>query len=60
MDKEYILNNVAELDAQQLAEAIQAGVVSLQELRDTDELDATKRRAITRIISAVGQEAEDA
>ena len=60
MDKDYILNNVAELDAQQLAEAIQAGVVSLQELRDTDDLDATKRRAITRIISAVGQEAENA
>lgn len=60
MDKEYILNNVSELSAQQLAEAIQAGVVTLQELRDTDELDATKRKAITKIISAVGQEAEQA
>lgn len=58
MDREYILNNVSELSAQQLAEAIQSGVVTLQELRDTSELDATKRNAIKRITSAVGQVAE--
>ena len=60
MDKEYILSNVADLSAQQLADAIQAGVVTLQDLQETEELDATKRKAITRIISAVGQEAEQA
>ncbi len=58
MDKEYILNNVSELSALQLAQIIQAGIVTLQELRDTDELDATKRKAVTKIISAADQEAE--
>lgn len=51
MDKEYILNSVAELDAQQLAEAIQRGIVTLEEIRETDELDATKRRSIKSILA---------
>lgn len=58
MEKEYILNNVAELSAQQLADAINEGLVTLEELRETDELDATKRKAIQKLLHAGEAEAE--
>lgn len=60
MEKDYILSNVPDLSAQQLAEAIQTSVVTLQELRDTDELDATKRKAIQKLLTAVDTEANNA
>lgn len=60
MNKEYILNHVSDLDAEQLAEAILAGVVTLQELRDTEELDGSKRKRITSILAAGEKELEDA
>lgn len=60
MNKDYILNHVSDLDAQQLADAILAGTVTLQELKDTDELDVSKRRKITGILSAGEQEVDNA
>lgn len=46
MDNEYIIAHVEELTAQQLFDAINEGIVTLQELRNTGNLDATKRTAI--------------
>lgn len=60
MDKEYILNHVADLDAEQLAQAILSGVVTMDELKETDELDVSKRRAITKLLQAGQQQADDA
>ena len=60
MDKDYILNNVEQISAQDLANAIQQGLVTLQELKETDELDASKRKAIQKILSAADQECEQA
>ncbi len=60
MDKEYILNHVSDLDAEQLAQAILSGVVTMEELKATDELDVSKRRAITRLLQAGQQQADDA
>lgn len=60
MDREYILNHVADLDAEQLAQAILAGVVTMDDLKATDELDVSKRRAITRLLQAGQQQADDA
>ncbi len=60
MDKDFILENVADLSAEQLAEVIQQGIVTLDELKDTDELDATKRRTIKSILSQQEQVVENA
>lgn len=60
MDKDYILSNVEQISAQDLANAIQQGLVTLQELKETDELDASKRKAIQKILSAADQECEQA
>ena len=46
MDRDYILNHLEELSAQQLFDAINYGIVSLEELKSSGNLDATKRKAI--------------
>ncbi len=50
MDKNYILAHVDELSAQQLFDAIIQGLVSLSDLRNSGELDATKRNAISALL----------
>lgn len=51
MTKENILNNVDSLDAQQLATFIKEGKVALNELRETGDLDNSKRRKIQEVLS---------
>jgi hypothetical protein len=52
MDKEYIINHLDELTAQQLFDAIKQGIVTLEELRKSGNLDATKRSAIVALQKA--------
>lgn len=52
MDKQYILNHIEDLSAEQLANFIQQGIVTLDELRKTESLDNSKRVAISRLITA--------
>lgn len=49
MNKEDILNRIGNYNAQQLFEFIDQGIVSLDELRTTGDLDASTRRAITSL-----------
>ena len=46
MDQEYILNHVEDFNSQQLFEFINQGIVTLQELRDTGNLDNSIRKEI--------------
>jgi hypothetical protein len=59
MDKELILNNIDDFSAEQLFEFINQGIVTLDELRNTGELDASKRNAIVALQS-VGDKEDDA
>ena len=59
MDKEYILRHIDDLTAEQLAKFIQQGVVTLNELKSTGELDATKRASILRIMLAREREVKN-
>ena len=49
MDKDYILNNVEDFTAEQLFDFIRHGIVTLDELRKTEKLDASKRIVITKL-----------
>jgi len=49
MEKDFILNNIEDLSAQQLADAIDQGIVTLNELKGTNNLDNTKRKVIVAI-----------
>jgi hypothetical protein len=46
MDRDYILNHIEDFSAEQLFEFIKRDVVSLRQLQETGELDASKRTAI--------------
>lgn len=59
MDKAYILNQVESLSVQQLFEAIIQGIITLEELRDTGNLDASKRKQILILIKQQDKEEED-
>lgn len=52
MDRDYILAHVEELTVQQLFDAINQGIVTLIELRNTGNLDASKRIAIVALQTA--------
>lgn len=52
MDKQAILRLVDELTANQLASFIKDGIVSLDELRETELLDRSKRVAISKLLKA--------
>jgi hypothetical protein len=49
MDRDFILKNIEDLSAQQLADAINYGSVTLDELKATNNLDNTKRKVIIAI-----------
>lgn len=49
MDKNDIFSNIDDFSAEQLFEFIIQGIVTLDELRHTGDLDATKRNAITTL-----------
>ena len=51
MEKKDFLNNIEDLSAQQLADGIIQGIVTLEELRATNNLDNTKRKAVVKIIA---------
>ncbi len=59
MDKEIILNRVNELSATQLASFIKQGIVTLEELRKTELLDNTVRRAINGVLAADNKADDD-
>lgn len=52
MNKQYIFEHIDDLTAEQLANFIKQGTVTLQELRRTESLDNTKRVAITKLLNA--------
>lgn len=52
MDRQFILDHVDELSAEQHAIVIKQGIVTLDELRKTERLDNSKRVAITRLLQA--------
>lgn len=49
MEKDFVLKNIEDLSAQELADAIIQGTVTLDELKATNNLDNTKRKAIVAI-----------
>jgi hypothetical protein len=49
MDKSTILNNIESISAENLFEYISNGKVTLEELRETGNLDASKRKAISKL-----------
>jgi len=52
MDKDYILNNIEDFSAQQLFEAINQRILTLEELRNSGKIDATTRKAIASLQQA--------
>lgn len=58
MDKDKILKNVEDLNAEQLADYIRNNTVTLTELKETGFLDATKRRAIVKHLNKAKEEQE--
>lgn len=60
MEKDFILKNIEDLSAQQLAFAINQGTVTLDDLKATNNLDNTKRKAILAILAEKDKEDDDA
>lgn len=60
MDKNDIFNKIDDFSAEQLFDFINQGIVTLDELRDTGDLDATKRKAITTLQNNIEQEDDNA
>jgi hypothetical protein len=60
MDKKYILNHIDDLTAEQLANFIKQGIVTLEELRTTELLDNSKRVAISKLVKAAELEQQRA
>lgn len=58
MDKNYILSHVEDFSAEQLCGSINQGIVTLQELKDTGNLDHSKRKAIVAL-QAKGEKEDD-
>lgn len=59
MQRDDILNRVEDLSAEQLGEFIRQGIVSLEDLRKTEYLDASKRKAIQKILNQEAKEDEE-
>lgn len=59
MDKQYILNHVYELSAEQLANFIKQNLVTLEELRKTELLDNSMRKAILRLLEVEAKADDD-
>ncbi len=60
MNKQYILDHGDELSAEQLANFIKQGIVTLDELRATELLERSKVNAIGRLLEANKQEKQRA
>ncbi|WP_333696703.1 hypothetical protein [Flavobacterium sp.] len=59
MDRDNIFNNIDDLPAEQLFEYIIQGIVTLPELRQTGQLDASKRRVIEKLLKDREKEEEE-
>lgn len=59
MDRDNILNNVEDFSAEQLCGFIQQGIVTLEELRKTGNLDASKRQAVVKILNQGAKKDEE-
>jgi hypothetical protein len=59
MDKEYIFQIMDNFSAEQLFEFINKGVITLEELRNTGNLDASKRKAVVAL-QTIGENEDDA
>ena len=60
MDRDYILNHIEDCAAEQLFEFINQGNITLDDLKNTGNLDATKRTAIVRLQNACNQKDDNA
>src|SRR5690554_5157399 len=60
MDKDYILDNVEDFSADQLCDFIKTKLITLDELRKTGDLDASKRKAIQVCLNQDITEDDDA
>lgn len=60
MNHDEILRRVSDLSAEQLFEYIRKGTVTLEELRVTGELDATKRKAIMNLQTQLDSKDDEA
>lgn len=60
MDKNNILGHIEDLSAEQLANFIKEGIVTLQELKETGNLDHSKRKAIEALLSKGTQDDDKA
>ena len=49
MDRDFVLKNIEVLSAQQLSDVISQGIVTLEVLKATNNLDNTKRKAIVAL-----------
>lgn len=59
MDKQYILNHVNEFSAEQLSSFIKESHVTLEELRKTELLDNSMRKAILRLLETEAKADDD-
>lgn len=59
MDKNYILTHVEDFSSEQLFNFINQGIVSLSELKDTGNLDHSKRKAIVALQTKGEKEDDD-
>lgn len=59
MDKESILKMVSDLSVEQLVNYISNGSVEISDLMNTGELDATKRRSITKLLAKMESEDDE-
>ena len=60
MNKKDILDRIANFNAQQLFDFINQGIVTLQELKDTNELDYSLRKAIVALQTRIEKEDDNA
>ena len=60
MTKQEILLRISDLTAEQLFDEIKQRKVTLEELRATNELDATKRRAISSLLTQLNEKDDKA
>ena len=60
MNKQYILNHIDDYTAEQLANFIKQGIVTLDELRKTERLDKSMRDTISSLLKADEQEQQRA
>jgi hypothetical protein len=60
MNHDEILRRVSDLSAEQLFEYIRKGIVTLDELKKTGELDATKRKVIENLQAQLDSKDDDA